>query len=343
MKKNILSDDTLVSEELNNFFQNAIKTLNINENSYIVDSSSSITDPVDKAINTYKNHPSILLIKQKLENVDHFSFKEVSISEIEKELRELNSNKATTFGNIPTKILKQSSKSCSDTLQKLFNDALRDGYFPDKLKRSDITPVFKKMIQQKQRIIDQESQNIFEELMHKQMSFYTDQFLSPYMCGYRKGFGTQLALLSLIEKWEKVLDNKGYGGAIQMDLLIAFDTINYDLLIAKLHVYSFSKEPLKLIKSYLTIRWRRTKLNTGLSKWTEILLGVPQGSALGPLLFNIYINDLFFLTEKTNVCNYADDTTFYACDSDLHYLISRLEHDSVLAIEWFECNYMKLN
>ena len=76
--------------------------------------------------------------------VDHFSFKEVSISEIEEELKELNSNKATTFGNIPTKILKQSSKSCSDTLQKLFNNALSDGYFPDKLKRADTKPVFKK-------------------------------------------------------------------------------------------------------------------------------------------------------------------------------------------------------
>ena len=65
-KKNILSDDTLISEELNNFFQNATKTLNINENSYIADSSSSITDPADKAINTSKNHPRILLIKQKL-------------------------------------------------------------------------------------------------------------------------------------------------------------------------------------------------------------------------------------------------------------------------------------
>ena len=59
-------------------------------------------------------------------------------------MRELNSNKATTFGNIPTKILKQSSKSCSDTLQKLFNDALRDGYFPDKLNGADLTSVFKK-------------------------------------------------------------------------------------------------------------------------------------------------------------------------------------------------------
>ena len=103
---------------------------------YIIDSSSSITDIVDKTIikTIIKTIPSILLIKKKRkENVDHFLFKEVSISETEKELRELNSNKAT-FGNIPTKILKQSSKSCSDTLQKLFNDALRDGYFPDKLK-----------------------------------------------------------------------------------------------------------------------------------------------------------------------------------------------------------------
>ena len=70
-EENILSDDALVSEELNSFFQNATKTLNMN----IGDSSSSITDPVDKAINIYKNHPSILLIKHKLRNVDHFSFK----------------------------------------------------------------------------------------------------------------------------------------------------------------------------------------------------------------------------------------------------------------------------
>ena len=85
------------------FFKNPTKTLNINENSYIVDSVSSIIGPVDQAINTYKNHDSILITKQKLENVHHFSFKEASISEIEKELGEINSNKVTT--NIPTKIL----------------------------------------------------------------------------------------------------------------------------------------------------------------------------------------------------------------------------------------------
>ena len=138
----IIFDDTLASKELNNFFQNATKTLNINENSYIVDSCFSITELVDKAINTYKSHPNIFRMKQKLENVDHFSFKEVSKIENKKELRDLISNKAIIFGNIPTKVLKQSSKSCSDALQKLFNDALRHGNSSEKLKCADATPVF---------------------------------------------------------------------------------------------------------------------------------------------------------------------------------------------------------
>ena len=71
--------------------------------------------------------------------------------------------------------------------------------------------------------------------------------------------------------------------------------------------------------------------------------GVPQGFVLGPLLFNIYLNDLLFLSEFTDLCNFADDTTFYACDMDLNSLIKRLEHDSFLVIEWFENNNMKLN
>ena len=67
------------------------------------------------------------------------------------------------------------------------------------------------------------------------MSLHVEEYLSPYLCGYRKGFSTQQVLLSLLERWKNTLDKKGYGGAVLMDLSKAFDTLNHDLLIAQLH------------------------------------------------------------------------------------------------------------
>ena len=89
-------------------------------------------------------------------------------------------------------------------------------------------------------------------------------------------------------------------------------------------------------------RWQRTKINTSFSTWTELLLGVPQGSVC-PILFNIYLNDLFWFNEETNVCNYADDTTIYTCYMSLKTVINRLEHDSLLASWMVWMQPLKLN
>ena len=127
-----------------------------------------------------------------------------------------------------------------------------------------------------------------------------------------------------------------------MDLSKAFDTLNHELLIAKRHAYGFGRESLMSLLSYLSNRWQRTKSNTSFSSWTELLQGVPQGAVFGPLLFNIYLNDLFLFLD-CNVCNFADDTTPFICNKNLDFVLGELERNSNIAIDWFQNNYMKMN
>ena len=103
-------------------------------------------------------------------------------------------------------------------------------------------------------------------------------------------------------------------------------------------MYGFSREALLLVYSYLENRQQRVKINGSFSNCKHVQLGVPQGSVLGPLFFNIYINDLLLSIQETDICIYADDTTIYTCDMRLENVISMLENDSKIIIEWFGNN-----
>ena len=94
---------------------------------------------------------------------------------------------------------------------------------------------------------------------------------------------------------------------------------------------------------YLNSRKQRTKVGSSYSKWSEIKHGIPQGSILEPLLFNIFINDLFFFIEKSDICNFADDNTLYSCGENLKTVLENLEHDASKLSYWFKINSMKAN
>ena len=147
----------------------------------------------------------------------------------------------------------------------------------------------------------------------------------------------------MIEIWRRCLDENKVVGAILMDLSKAFDSLPHDLLIAKLHAYGFSHNALTLLLSHLSGRTQCVKNNNTFSLFKLILSGVPQRSILGPILFNVFINDLHMLLNSNNLFNFADDNTISAFSVTVEGLINILQTETEKSLDWMENNDMIVN
>ena len=147
----------------------------------------------------------------------------------------------------------------------------------------------------------------------------------------------------MVENCKKALDQGNEYGALLTDLSKAFDCLPHGLIVAKLHAYDFLLDSLKLINSYLTERKQRVEINDQFSSWLDIVVGVAQGSILGPLLFNIFLCDMFLFCNNIDFTSYADDSTPYCIGKTLEEVISQLQKSSKSIFEWFENNGMKAN
>ena len=152
-----------------------------------------------------------------------------------------------------------------------------------------------------------------------------------------------MAFLPCSRSGRRLLTPKKVFGALLTDLSKAFDCLTHDLNIPKLNAYGFSLPVLNLIRNYLANRKQRTKINDSYSPWSNILFGVPQGSILGPLLFNIFLSDLFLIVKDVNIASYADDNTLYdSCDT-IEEVILSLQSSSEKLFQWLSDNQMKGN
>ena len=327
----MLTSESETAETLNNFFSNIVKKLNIpkfNSNNSVTE---NIKDPVFKAILKYKNHPSILAI-QKYSKNKTFHFEEVNSSEVEKKILQLDKTKASQKTHIPTRIVKENIDIFANFLCTGINSAIMSFSLPSYLKLADVTPVHKKGRKDMKENFRPVSilptlSKIFEKCLFAKCLLYS----------------TQHCLLVMLETWKRSVDKGKVFDALLTDLSKAFDCLDHELLTAKLNAYGFTLSALRLINDYLSNRKQRTKIENTYSTWLDIIFGVPQGSILGPLLFNVFLADLFFTVNGIDIASYADYNTPYMIANNVDDLIASLEHASSRLFKWLKSNLFKRN
>ena len=184
---------------------------------------------------------------------------------------------------------------------------------------------------------------IFEQLLCKQLKNLSEKIFDTFMSAYRTTYSCETTLVRLIEDWKLALDKNKAVAVLSTDMSKAFDSMYPPLLLAKLQAYGLSCHSTTLLKSYFEDRKNRVRLGNVTSGWKTINRGCPQGSALGPVLWNIYQNDLFYEDIESQLSMYADDHQLYSSNEDVEKVTKVLEQDGRTTAEWYRGNHLEGN
>ena len=261
----------------------------------------------------------------------------------------LDGGKSTGVDQIPPKLVSLASDDLAVPFTKAINCSIRNFIFPQNAKTAAVCPLDKsEPVGTAERnycpvSILKTFSKIFEKILKEQISPFLDKTLSISIAAYRTAYSAQHVLIKLLVERKSKLDKNFIVRSILMNLSKAFDCIPHDLIIAKLHAYGFDKNALVLVYSYLKKRKQSVRINNVYSSFQEIVSGVPQGSVLGSILFNFYINDLFWFIKQATLYNYADDNTLAFFSKSLPDLVNVLENEADSALSWLEQNEMIAN
>ena len=269
--------------------------------------------------------------------------------EVTKILLELK-NSSPGYDGISIKVLKSTRDIIIPLLVHIINTSLQTGIFPDNLKIANIIPLFKAgkanlFTNYRPVSLLTAVSKVFEKVFYIRLYRFLMKYniLYDFQFGFRKDHSTALALLTLLDKVITSIENNEISVGIFLDFSKAFDTVNHDILIDKLHFYGVRGVPLLWIRSYLTERQQFTTYNGVSSAKQHISCGVPQGSILGPLLFLIYVNDLAYVSQKMFTLMFADDTSCFMSGKDIDTVVSSLNIELQEIVVWLKANRLSLN